>query len=236
MIPNRTVPGGTMTTATPPTPQTTMKARAREQFAAWAGTYDRSLLHHFLFRPSYIALMEEIARWYDRHQRPFRVLDIGCGTGELAAMLATSDWPVEAVGMDYVPEMCMAAGEKLRGHTDPGRAWFAAGDSEFLPFADASFDIVTCSNSFHHYPHQQAVVHKIKRLLRPAGRFVLIDGFRDNVVGWFVFDVVITRIEGGVFHAPWSTIDGYFRNAGFTDIHRRKINFWMPLCVTVGSA
>jgi ubiquinone/menaquinone biosynthesis C-methylase UbiE len=214
----------------------TMKSRAREQFEKWAGTYDRSLLHHFLFRSSYVALMEEIARWYAERQRPFRVLDIGCGTGELAAMLAKSDWPVEAIGMDYAPAMCVAANEKINRGELADRARFVAGDSEFLPFPDDAFDVITCSNSFHHYPHQQNVVDQVARLLRPGGRFVLIDGFRDNVIGWVTFDVIITRIEQGVYHAPWSVIDQYFRNSGLTNIHRRKINLWMPLCITVGDA
>lgn len=211
-----------------------MKSRARVQFEKWAGSYDRSLFHHFIFRSSYVALMEEIAKWYAVHQRPFRVLDVGCGTGELAAMLAKSDWPVEAVGMDYVPAMCIAASAKISEGGLGTRARFVAGDSEFLPFADASFDIITCSNSFHHYPHQQAAVHDVRRLLKPEGRYVLIDGFRDNVIGWFVFDVMVSHFEDGVYHAPWSEIDGYFRNAGFTNIHRRKINLWSPLCVTIG--
>lgn len=211
-----------------------MKDRAKAQFERWAGSYDRSLLHHFLFRSSYVALMEEIAQWHAAQRRPFRVLDIGCGTGELAAMLAHSPWPVQAVGLDYAPAMCRAAERKLHGLDAASRAAFAAADSEFLPFADASFDVVTCSNSFHHYPHQAAVVRGVRRVLRPGGRFVLIDGFRDNVVGWVTFDVIVSAIEKGVYHAPWPVIDGYFRDAGFTNIRRRKINFWMPLCITVG--
>jgi hypothetical protein len=48
--------------------------------------------------------------------------------------------------------------------------------------------------------------------------------------------VIVSRIEKGVYHAPWSVIDGYFRETGFQNIRRRKINFWMPLCVTIGDA
>ena len=213
-----------------------MKERALRQFEGWADSYDRSILHHFLFRPSYLVLMEEIATWHREHQYAFRVLDIGCGTGELAGMLAQSDWPVETVGLDYSPAMCTRARHKT-SRVDLGhRAGFTAGDSEFLPFADGSFDLVTCSNSFHHYPSQQAVVKNVHRLLKPGGRFMLIDGFRDNIVGWIAFDVIINRVEGNVYHAPWSVIDRYFRNAGFVNISRRKFNFWLPLCATMGDA
>jgi ubiquinone/menaquinone biosynthesis C-methylase UbiE len=132
--------------------------------------------------------------------------------------------------------MCCQARDKTARADLHDKARFTAGDSEFLPFADQTFDFVTCANSFHHYPHQDRVVCEVHRLLRPGGRFVLIDGFRDNVVGWVAFDVIISHVEGRVHHAPWSTIDGYFRDAGFRNIRRRKINFWLPLCITIGDA
>ena len=211
-----------------------MKALAREEFESWAGNYDRSLLHVFLFRPSYRVLTEEIARWYQQHKRPMRVLDIGCGTGELASILIRGDWPIEVVGLDYSPAMCAVANKKFERSRTPHPVHFVAADSEFLPFKDNAFDIVTCSNSFHHYPNQAAVVRNVHRLLKPKGRFILIDGFRDNVVGWVAFDVIIARVEKNVHHAPWPQIDSYFRSADFQNIHRRKFNFWMPLCATMG--
>ena len=216
-----------------------IKRRAKHEFETWADSYDRSLLNHFLFRPAYLTFMEEIARWIGERPRPFRVLDIGCGTGTLAAWLAASPWPVDVVGMDYAAGMCRAAAAKLHAEAaSPPRRdrEFVCGDSEHLPFARGAFDIVTCSNSFHHYPHQQAVVHEMRRVLRPGGRLILIDGFRDNIVGWITFDVVIARVEGKVHHAPWTLVRDYFETAGFAGIRRRKVNFWFPLLVTVGDA
>jgi ubiquinone/menaquinone biosynthesis C-methylase UbiE len=211
-----------------------MKSRAKQEFEAWSGSYDRSLLHYFMFRPSYAAALEEIGRWYAEHQRPFRALDIGCGTGTLTGMLAASPWPVEAVGMDYSSGMCVQAAAKVERAGLSEAAHFVAGDSEHLPFADGVFDVVTCSNSFHHYPHQDVVVREMRRLLSPDGRLVLIDGFRDNAVGFVTFEVIIKRVEGAVYHATWQEIHRFFADAGFGSIRRRKINFWMPLLVTVG--
>jgi ubiquinone/menaquinone biosynthesis C-methylase UbiE len=213
-----------------------MKNQAKTEFDAWARTYDRSLLNHFLFRPAYRISMEETAMWYEDNQRPFRALDIGCGTGSLAALMASSPWPVTSVGMDYSPAMCVEATAKAgrAGHTDD--VTFVAGDSEHLPFDDDTFDIVTCSNSFHHYPHQDAVVQEMRRVLAPGGRLILIDGYRDNIIGFVTFDVIIDHVEKNVHHATWSLIHRYFEDAGFTNIRRRKTGFWMPLLATIGDA
>ena len=212
------------------------KQQARRQFEAWAGTYDRSLLNRFLFRPCHLVLLEEIARWYDHRRREFSILDIGCGTGTLASMLARSAWPMHVVGLDYAPSMSAEAASKAAANSASGHARFLAGDSEHLPFPDASFDLLTCSNSFHHYPHQQAVVREMRRLLRPGGRLIIVDGFRDNVIGWFVFDLVITAVEKEVYHVPWSVMHEYFVRAGLIDICRRKFSFWFPALATIGDA
>ena len=211
-----------------------MKDRALDQFERWAATYDRSMLHRFLFRPAYRVTMEEIANWHAEHPGPFRVLDVGCGTGELALILARSDWPVEVIGLDYALAMAKHAHAKAQ-RTDLGqKAKFLIGDSEFLPFAEACFDFVACANSFHHYPNQASVVSLMRKLLKPGGRFLLIDGCRDSALGFVIFDIIIPRVEGKVYHAPASVIAKYFRDAGFAGIRSRRFNFWMPLLATIG--
>ncbi len=213
-----------------------MKAQARSEFEAWAHDYDRSLLNRFLFGPSYRMFLEELWAWRGESTVPFDLLDVGCGTGTFDAMLAGSPLPARVVGLDYSPAMCRVADGKARLAGVNGRLRYVSADSEHLPFADASFDVVTCSNSFHHYPHQAEVIREFRRVLRTGGRLMLIDGFRDNIIGWIAFDVIITAVEKDVFHAPWSTIHSYFESAGFRDIRRRKFNFWMPALLTVGTA
>lgn len=215
------------------------KRMAKATFEAWAQTYDRSLLNRFLFRPSYEMLIEEIAR-RQHTDRPagggLDILDVGCGTGTLLSMIARSSLEVNrAVGLDYAMEMCQQARRKSAALNLPRPIQFLHADSEHLPFADACFDVITCANSFHHYPHQQAVVSEMHRILRPQGRLMIVDGFRDNVIGWVVFDVIITTLEKSVFHAPWTTMRRYFQNAGFRDVHHRKFNFLLPAFMTVGA-
>ena len=117
-----------------------------------------------------------------------------------------------------------------------GACTFTPGDAEHLPFAAESFDLVTCSHSFHHYPHQQEAILEMRRVLRPGGRLMIADGFRDNAVGWFVFDVCITTVEKEVHHVPWTGFRAMFQRAGFRDVHHHKVAWLFPTLITVGTA
>lgn len=213
-----------------------MKSQAREEFESWADSYDQHYLNHFLFRPSYRIFMEELYRWRKSDGTPFDLLDVGCGSGTLVSLLAATTLPIRRlVALDFAEQMCRVSRDKALEH-GCRQISFANADSEHLPFADASLDVITCSNSFHHYPHQQTVVGEMRRVLRPEGRLMLIDGFRDNVVGWFVFDVCIAAVEGEVHHVPWSGVNKLFSEAGFRRITHRKFNWWFPGLLTIGVA
>ena len=213
-----------------------MKRAAREQFDSWAESYDQLVLNRFMFGPSHRAFIEELLQWRKRGG-PDRldVLDVGCGTGGLAAMLIESKLAKRVAGLDYAEQMCRVAHSKARDCATDGSAVFVRGDSEHLGFAAGSFDVVTCSNSFHHYPHQSDVLIEMRRVLRPGGQLMIIDGFRDNVVGWLVFDVFVQALEGEVHHLTWSAMQRMFEDTGLVDVRQRKLNFWMPLLLTVGT-
>lgn len=215
-----------------------MKHSARHEFDRWAHSYDRSIVQHILFQPAYRMFMEELHRWRCDQEAPVDLLDIGSGTGSWVAMVAGSPLTSRRiVGVDYSAKMCGVAAAKAR-QIGEGAPAFVNADAEHLPFADRSFDAVTCSHSLHHYPHQDAAIREMYRVLRPNGRLMLIDGFRDNVIGWVTFDVIITRGESKpgarVFHAPWSLMRRYFAEAGFRDIRQRKKGIWAPIFLTVG--
>lgn len=214
-----------------------VKQHARAHFERWALSYDRSRLNEFVFYPSIRACQREIVGWQAaRGAAPFRMLDVGCGTGSLLAIMASDPRSELLVGVDYSPEMTRRAAEKFGQSPFGPKLQAINGDAERLPFADACFDVVTCCNSFHHYPSQSAAIMGFRRVLRPGGMLVLIDGFRDNVIGWVVFDVAVATIEKHVSHAPWSTMRSLLQAAGFSEIRQRKMNILAPLLVNVAVA
>lgn len=214
-----------------------MKLLARRQFDGWANTYDRSILGYFLFEPTYQSILEIVYCHRPNPPPRRRALDVGCGTGTLAARLVGADLNIERViGLDFALPMCRQAEAKARRGNHHHHLTFANGDSEHLPFADRSFDILTCANSFHHYPHQPRVIAEFRRVLRPGGQLLLADGFRDNVIGWFVYDVCISSVERAVHHPKWSEMRAMLTDAGFVNVAQRKINFWFPVLLTTATA
>lgn len=227
--------GGAAPSGSQPAGLHQLKHSSRLQFDKWALSYDRSWLNELVFFPSVRACQEEILRWNRaRGGGAFRLLDVGCGTGNLLSILAGWDDAKRLVGLDFAAEMVARAAQKLADAPRAERLQVIHGDSERLPFADASFDILTCCNSFHHYPHQAAVVREFARVLAPGGQLVLIDGFRDNVIGWIVFELGVANIESGVCHAKWSDVRRMILEAGFASLTQRKLNVLAPLLVSVG--
>jgi len=213
-----------------------VKAHARAQFEKWALTYDHSLLNEIVFFPGMRAVLEEILRWKQRRSAaPYHALDVGCGTGSLLATLTRDPDAVRLVGLDYAAEMVRRTHDKLAALDTPERVAAVHGDAEHLPFPDGSFDVLTCCHSFHHYPHQAAVLAEFRRVLRPGGVLVLIDGFRDNVVGWVLFDVIVATVERHVHHASWSELRRMVADAGFGELRQRKLGVLAPLLVNVGA-
>ncbi len=101
------------------------------------------------------------------------MIDLACGPGTVVAAFAP--YVRRAVGIDATEPMLdearRIAGEKRLDNVE----WRAASVYE-LPFADASFDIVTCRFAFHHLQEPARAFAEIARVCRGGGRIVLCDG------------------------------------------------------------
>ena len=107
-----------------------------------------------------------------------RVLDVGCGTGNLLRHLAQRGVAIrEYVGVDLSPEMLRAARAKP-APADLRTGWMAA-DAATLPLGDASFDTVVTASALHYWDDAVAGLAEIRRVLRPDGHLLLVDWLRD---------------------------------------------------------
>jgi ubiquinone/menaquinone biosynthesis C-methylase UbiE len=101
-----------------------------------------------------------------------RMLDIATGGGHVAKTFAPR--VAEVVASDLTPSMLSTAETFLTG-LGLTNVTYAIADAEDLPFPDDSFDIVTCRIAPHHFPNPDRFVDEVARVLRPNGRFGLID-------------------------------------------------------------
>ena len=99
-----------------------------------------------------------------------KVLDLGCGTGVILKEISSINSDVELFGLDLSENMIAKATQRL-GTT----ANLSVGDAENLPYADNTFDLVCCVESFHHYPNPKKALSEINRVLKNGGLFLLCD-------------------------------------------------------------
>lgn len=102
--------------------------------------------------------------------QPVRILDVGCGTGALDAMILDFVPSCKLVGVDLSLKMVRKARERL-----DGVATVIYADAERLPFADGEFDIVVCNDSFHHFPDPMRAAFESWRVLGREGVMIVGD-------------------------------------------------------------
>lgn len=137
------------------------KARVRAAFSRGAAAYDARAEAQARVRERVLGL---VARHAGAARR---ILDVGAGTGALAARLAARRPAPRIVLADLAAGMCRRARDAVPG------ALVATADAEALPFRDGSFDAVVSSSTFQWLPRLEPALVEGRRLLAPGGTLVL---------------------------------------------------------------
>jgi demethylmenaquinone methyltransferase/2-methoxy-6-polyprenyl-1,4-benzoquinol methylase len=181
-------------------------SKIREMFTQIAPRYD--LLNHLLS-------LQLDRLWRVRTARRLKfildrpdalVLDLCCGTGDLAFALARAG-RARVVGADFAHTMLVRAREKSgvqaqpAHQTTPTSMPFFEADALRLPFADASFDVVTTAFGFRNLANYEAGLREIQRVLKPGGTIAILefteppDGLLGDFYRWY-FCKVLPKIGG----------------------------------------
>jgi len=121
-----------------------------------------------------------------------RVLDVGCGTGYFAGLLADAVGPDGlVVGVDASSEMIEYASGH---HARHGNCEFQRGTAESLSFPRDQFDVVVSSLFMHHLPAdvQITALREFRRVLRPGGTLLIAEAHVPHAFGW----QLLARLHG----------------------------------------
>ena len=171
--------------------------RVRTMFASIAGRYD--LLNHLLSGNTDRRWRRHVVRRLRADlTEGARALDVACGTGDLSLALAAAG-RARVVGLDFCRPMLEIAARKAAAA--PAGIPFVEGDALNLPFAEASFDVVTIAFGLRNLASVEDGLRELRRVLKPGGRVCILEFSRPVVPGFralfgFYFRRVLPVIGG----------------------------------------
>lgn len=144
--------------------------------------------------------MSSIELIFEQTLRPIhagRVLDAATGRGGFVEILAQYLHSFdEIIGVDVQADSAAAFAKKFQPHSN---IHFHQMDAAHLAFPDDCFDTVCISNSLHHLPKPRQVLSEMMRVLRPGGRVLLCEMYRDGQTE--------TQQTHVLLHHWWAEID-----------------------------
>lgn len=189
-----------------------VKAVVKRHWGERAPTFDDAV-HHAIHsegqRQAWLALLRRLTGGQRVH-----ALDVGCGTGFLALLLA--EMGNHAEGMDLAPEMVERARAKAEATGLAAR--FFEGDAESLDLPDERYDLVVERHVIWTVPNPEAALREWRRVLRPGGRVALVEGAwgrRDRVQPAYEAIHAALPLYGG---SPSNVLTAMLERCGFGEV------------------
>ena len=169
------------------------KEKVREMFDNIAPTYDK--LNH--------VLSMNVDKLWRRHAlteivdgSAQRILDVACGTGDSTVSIAQAAGEGSTVtGVDISEGMMALVERKAEKAGVADRIGLEVADGEALPYADGTFDRVTCAFGIRNFEHKEKGLSEFLRVLKPGGKAVILELSvpQNRVVRW-AYDLYFTHL------------------------------------------
>ena len=169
------------------------KEKVQEMFDNIAPTYDT--LNH--------VLSMNVDKLWRRHAlkeivdgTPQRILDVACGTGDSTISIAKAAGEgSEVTGVDISEGLMALVQGKAEKAGVAGRIGLAVADGEALPYADGTFDRVTCAFGIRNFEHKEQGLSEFRRVLKPGGKVVILElSVPQNRVVLWAYDLYFTHL------------------------------------------
>jgi demethylmenaquinone methyltransferase/2-methoxy-6-polyprenyl-1,4-benzoquinol methylase len=105
---------------------------------------------------------------------PKTILDVATGTADLA-IAASQLQPEKIIGVDIADQMLEVGRRKIVDNNLAKMITLQNGDSESMPFADNSFDAVTCAYGVRNFEHLEAGLKEMNRVMRAGGKLAILE-------------------------------------------------------------
>jgi demethylmenaquinone methyltransferase/2-methoxy-6-polyprenyl-1,4-benzoquinol methylase len=154
--------------------------QVQEMFGAIAGRYD--LLNHLLSANQDVRWRRRGVRWL-HPRRGEAILDLCCGTGDLAFEILHQQPHCHVTGADFAVPMLEIARRKADGRQQTA-VTFVQQDALNLSFDNATFDAVTVGFGVRNFQDTETGLREIYRVLKPGGRVMILEFMRPT--SWFL--------------------------------------------------
>lgn len=227
------------------------KQHIGQLFDRIAATYDR--LNHLLS-------LNIDKRWRRRAvrllpERSAQVLDVAIGTADLTLELLRQERAEQITGIDLSRNMMAIGEQKVAKKGYASRVRFDYGSAQQMPYADASFDAVTCAYGVRNFADMDEGLREMRRVLKPGGRLMVLEfSYPTNPLIRWGYDLYFTHIlpwvgkllsrdkgaysylNRSVKHFPYGeAFAEHLRAAGFSNITIRPLTFGITTIYTANN-
>ena len=171
----------------------------------YAGWYDRLWVQKFVLTPSRRLILNTI----DELPTPGKILDVGCGIGELCHSISLQYPSAEIIGIDPSVKMINRAQANFSGKNIKYTCCQADELSK-----DQMYDLVVSTNAFPYMPYKKKFLMDMKKQLKPNGRLLLLFANRNNL--YDAFWLMFVKFTTSKAHYPSvSTTQNLLKESGF---------------------
>lgn len=186
-------------------------------YASW---YDKLWVQKIVLSPSRQLIMKTISKL----PSPGRILDIGCGIGELSHLMSLQYPTSEIIGIDPSEKMINRAKESFSGNDIK----YICGQTNCLP-KDEKFDLIVSTHAFPYIQEKRKFLSDTKKMLMPNGRLLLLFTNCNNLYDSLLL-IIVKLTTSKAQYLSTTTTQNLLKDCGFKIVSTKAIEslFFVP--------